>query len=88
MEEDAEEGEILLAGETEVSAVQPHAEREENYRFLGRDDTLFDAAEVFQGEPDNYGPIDAALITEHGRPEESLLGIITMADLPAIHEAL
>lgn len=87
VEQDAS-GEILLTDETTISSVQSHVEREENYKFLDREATLFDAAEAFQVEPDDYGPIDAALITENGRPDESLLGIITMADLPAIHEAL
>jgi CBS domain-containing protein len=87
VEQDAS-GEILLTDETTVSAVQSHAEREENYEFLDRDATLFDAAEAFQVKPDDYGPIDAALITENGRPMESLLSIITMADLPEIHEEL
>lgn len=81
-------GEILLTDQTTVSAVQAHAEREGNYRFLSRDATLFDAAKAFRVEPDDYGPIDAALITENGRSEESLLGIVTMADLPKVHQQL
>jgi len=80
--------EILLTDRTTVSEVRVHAEREGNHTFLTRDDTFFDVANAFQVEPDDYGPIDAALITENGRPDESLLGIITMADLPAIHKAL
>ena len=88
IERDEDGGELLLTDTTTVAHIQEYAERTDNYTFLSRGATLFEAAEEFRIEPDDYGPIDAVLITQNGRPGESLLGIITMADLPAIHRKL
>jgi CBS domain-containing protein len=88
IDQDQEGTEFLLTENTTVAHIQDHAEREDNYTFLARNATLFDAAETFRVEANDYGPIDAVLITENGESSESLLGIITVADLPAIQRKL
>jgi predicted transcriptional regulator len=77
-----EDGQGLLVTNTTVGDVLPHAEREDNYAFLARDASLYDAREAFQIEGALRQPPDAVLITHSGTPTESLLGIITPFDLP------
>jgi len=56
--------------------------RDEEWDFLPRRATVFDAIDRFR-QPERVGRrLYALLITEHGRPDEGLLGIITVADLP------
>lgn len=88
IDQDRQGDEFLLTEETTVAHVQEYIEREDNYTFLTRSATFFDAAEVFRVKSDGYGPIDAVLITENGESFESLLGIVTVADLPAIQRKL
>lgn len=76
------DGEGLLVTETSVGDVLPHAEREDNYSFLPRSASLYEAHEKFQVSENLREPPDAVLITHNGRASESLLGIITPYDLP------
>ena len=77
-----QDGEGLLVTETSVGDVLHHTEREDNYSFLSRDATLYEAHEAFQVGKSLREPPDAVLITHNGRSSESLLGIITPFDLP------
>lgn len=56
--------------------------RDAEWDFLPRTASVFDALERFR-RPERVGRrLYALLITEHGRANEGLLGIITVADLP------
>jgi len=56
--------------------------RDAEWDFLPRTASVFDALERFR-RPERVGRrLYALLITEHGLPNEGLLGIITVADLP------
>ncbi len=59
-----------------------------NYRFFSREDTVFTALEAFQSCEQCGQRLDAILITEHGGEAESLLGIITIWDVPRIYETM
>lgn len=60
----------------------------QNYRFFSREETVFAALEAFQACEQCGQRLDAILITEHGSESESLLGIITIWDVPRIYEAM
>jgi len=55
---------------------------------LRRDSTLFEALERFQDFERRGKKLEAVLITQNGKLSETLLGIITIWDLPKIYEAL
>ncbi len=84
------------AHETIVPATTPVAEIlasgcidvVQNYRFFPQDATIFDVLEAFQAGNEYGVPLVAILLTEHGREDETLLGIITIWDLPQINEAV
>jgi CBS domain-containing protein len=59
-----------------------------DYTFFSRNDTIFAALEQFQVCEQCGQRLEAILITEHGRPDEALIGIITIWDLPEIYEML
>lgn len=79
---------MLLTEDTSVDAVHQHAEHEDNYVFLSRNTNLYEAVEAFQVGSDSPTYVDAALITHSGKPDETLLGIITASDLSLIQEQL
>ena len=63
-------------------------ENGENHQFVGRDATLFDVLEAFRACERCGSRLAAILITERGRPQEDLLGIVTIWDLPQIYERM
>lgn len=79
---------LVSLSETSIKAVLPHTEEEEHYCFLPRHATLPDALSRFEDFTTRGKDLDAILITETGRPDQSLLGILTVYDLPAILETL
>ncbi|GAB4573002.1 MAG: CBS domain-containing protein [Anaerolineae bacterium] len=60
----------------------------EDYLFFSRKNTFFDVLQAFQESERKGCQLVAILITENGHPDESLLGIITIWDLPQIYETL
>lgn len=70
-----------------VADVLRHGACKENYCFLARDATVFDALAAFDRFWRRGQRLDAVLVTEHGKPQESLLGIITIHDLPSLFDA-
>jgi CBS domain-containing protein len=65
-------GEVLEYDETDGS----------NVCFISKDTTIYDALNKFTAHHDmKYSPIEAVLITEHGKESEELLGIITPWDV-------
>lgn len=82
------DGQGLLVTDTLVKHVLPHSEREDNYEFLNRSANVYEAYELFQADANPRQPPDAVLITHNGKPDESLLGIITPFDLPDLASRL
>lgn len=79
---------ILSLKETSIARTLEFRENCDNYRFLGRQATLFEAIDSFSRYESRGSKLDAILITEHGRAEERILGIVTVADLPKALKAV
>ena len=61
---------------------------EKRYLFLPRQSTAFDVLEAFEDYQRRGQRLRAVLVTEHGKPDEGLLGIVTVWDLQAIYGVL
>ncbi len=81
-------GEVDILEEEPVSAVMLHQEKTRNHVFLGRQATAADALRAFDKALHQGEPLDAILITQSGKPTESLIGIVTTTDLPALIRAI
>ncbi len=81
--------EICDLKDTSINYVfENYTECKENYVFIGKGSTLFEVIEKFR-EFENRGKrLDAIFITEKGNKKESLLGIITVWDLPELNKRL
>jgi len=65
-----------------IKDVLCHENKNDNYQFIDRLMTIYDVKETFKNPLEKKSPrIDALLITEHGKKDESLLGMITPWDL-------
>lgn len=56
-------------------------ERAQNYKFISQSMTIYQAEHYFLEQIKQTKRLDALLITKHGKPEETLLGMITTKDL-------
>ncbi|WP_342513749.1 CBS domain-containing protein [Sporosarcina sp. FSL K6-1522] len=61
-----------------------HEKQKNTYRFVEKDLSVYEAEEYFRKSVVGGKRLEALLITENGRPEEKLLGIITPLDLMKI----
>lgn len=61
-----------------------HEKGEVNYRFIGRHMTVYEAEEIFENNIGRGCRIEALLVTEHGRPHQKLIGIVTPMDMLTI----
>lgn len=57
-----------------------------SYKFISKDTSVFDIREEFLKFVQKRNRLGAIFITEHGAPNEKLLGIITAWDLPQIEQ--
>lgn len=73
---------IFSLKETSVADVLRYTEDEDNYTFLRRNDSIFEALELFRKYSSLGKRLEAILITENGSPHEQIIGIMTVADLP------
>jgi CBS domain-containing protein len=73
---------IVNINQATIADVLKHTEDSENYVFIGRTSSLFDALAKFGDFEERGKPLDAILITHNGKATESLLGIITIFDVP------
>lgn len=81
--------EICDSSETLISYVyDKYTEDKNNYIFISKDSTLFKALGGFYEFQNKGKRLEAVLITESAKEKESLLGIITIYDLPLIYEKL
>jgi predicted transcriptional regulator len=67
-----------------VREVLPYKEFQENYRFISRSTTLIEVLRIFREVDYKVQPLDALLITNDGKKEQKLLGIITHYDVSNI----
>ncbi len=79
---------IFSLSETPVSDVLEYTEDTENFYFLRRDATVFEVLEAFHTFERQGKRLEAILITQNGKRSESLMGIITIWDLPKIYADL
>jgi len=79
---------IFSLTETYISEVIKYTENEDNFKFLTRNSTLFDVLERFQEYERKGKRLEAILISNNGKTNEALLGIITIWDLPKIYNIL
>ncbi|MEK4405792.1 CBS domain-containing protein [Sporosarcina sp. FSL K6-6792] len=64
--------------------IYSHEKQKNTYRFIRMDLSVYEAEEYFKKSVAEGKRLEALLITESGRPEEKLLGIITPLDLMKI----
>lgn len=79
---------IFSLKETSIMNVLGFSEDEDNCCFMKREALLIEAVEKFHSYELNGKRLEAILITTNGRPNEKLLGIITIWDLPKIYKEL
>ena len=76
------EDDIFSLKETTIDHVLQYTEDENNYYFMSRNTSIFEALEKFH-EYENKGKrLEAILISDGGKPNEKIIGIMTIADLP------
>jgi CBS domain-containing protein len=73
-----------LVEEATVNAVLDYTEDPENHTLFGRSASIFDALRAFDDYFARGKSLDAILITHNGTDTESLLGIITIYDVPRL----
>jgi hypothetical protein len=79
---------VGLIEERPVSEVMQHREHEENYTLMARTATVTDGLTAFDDFLNRGLRLDAILITNGGRSSESLLGIVTIHDIPELRRAV
>lgn len=84
---DTSEG-LFCTSEVTIKEVMGHQEYSDNYIILSREETLGKAVAKFEKYSVQGKQLDAILVTHTGKPEQKLLGIITMADMPKIMSEL
>lgn len=82
------ENDLVSLMDTGISKLLAHAEDAEHYCFLPRNASLHDAMVQFESFASRGKALDAILVTDAGRPNQKLLGILTIYDVPAILDAL
>lgn len=78
------EGGVGLVEEEPVRVVLGYAEFDDNYRLVPRSVTVFDAIDVFTALALQGRPLDAVIVTQHGKREERPLTIATPYDMPLL----
>ncbi|WP_025116874.1 CBS domain-containing protein [Lysinibacillus fusiformis] len=61
-----------------------HEKNRVNYKFVSRYITIYEAEEIFKQGVERGRRFEALLITEHGKPHQKLIGIITPLDIVKI----
>ena len=58
-----------------------HEKNNRNYKFISRYMTIYEAEEIFKAGVERGRRFEALLITEHGKPRQKLIGIVTPIDI-------
>ena len=64
-----------------LKAILHHEKNTENYRFISRSMTIYEAEEIFKIGVERGRRFEALLITEHGHADQKLIGIVTPIDI-------
>lgn len=65
-----------------VKDLFPFISAPHNYRFISKDTTFYDAFDLFiESIQKEKRSLDVLYITEHGRPDEPILGLLTLRDI-------
>ncbi len=75
---------LVALDETTIAEVLRYTEVAENHQFVGREASLFDILASFDRFEAKGLPLDAVLITQHGKSGEAFLGVIALYDVPKI----
>lgn len=62
-----------------------HEKNRVNYKFVSRYITIYEAEDIFKQGVERGRRFEALLITEHGKPHQKLIGIVTPLDIVKIH---
>ncbi len=74
--------------ETLLIDVIEKAGHENDYQFIAVNQSLFDVPDIFYRWQQEGRKLEAVFITQHGDPDEPLLGIITNRDLPVVQREI
>ncbi|OWK45502.1 CBS domain-containing protein [Fimbriiglobus ruber] len=77
-----------IVDEQIVAEVLRHQEDEENVQFMARTATVAHSLAAFEEFLHRGKRLEAILITNGGHPTESLLGIVTVQDIPKLNQAV
>lgn len=77
-----------IVDEQTVAEVIRHQEDGDNVRFLPRQATVATGLAAFDEFLNSGKRLEAILISNSGRPTESLLGIVTIHDIPKLNQAM
>lgn len=80
--------EIFSLLETSISDVLKYTEDPEHVVFLRPETPVFEALELIQRQEAKGKRVEAILVTNSGKPGESLLGMLTIWDLPKLYKAI
>lgn len=81
------DGEGIVEEQT-VREVMSHQDDTQNHVFVARNLTVAEALRKFSTYQQRGRRLEAVLMTQNGKPDESLLGIITIYDIPRLSQAL
>ncbi|KOY83825.1 CBS domain-containing protein [Lysinibacillus macroides] len=62
-----------------------HEKNRVNYKFVSKHITIYEAEEIFKQGVERGKRFEALLITEHGKPHQKLIGIITPLDIVKVN---
>ncbi len=82
------ENQILDPWETCIAQALEHTEDRENYCLLSRNATLIDALSKFEDFAARGKNLDAILISNDGKPDQKLLGILTIFNFPDLLDTI
>jgi len=77
-------GDYLPKGIPTLHDILMHEKNRVNYKFVSRYITIYEAEEIFKQGVERGRRFEALLITEHGKPHQKLIGIITPLDIVKI----
>lgn len=81
------ENDLFSVKETLISEVLEYTEDPNHVAFMNPEHTVFDVFELIQQYELKGNRLEAILVTHSGKATESILGIITIWDLPKMNRA-
>jgi len=76
-----EKGTIIIEN-VKIKDIIPHIEFKKNYKFISKNDSIYDAYYLFINQINKKNRnLDVLFITENGKEQEELIGLITIEDI-------